>query len=344
MLPHEVRDAGAQIILGGNTYHMIRQPGMSVIQASGGMHRFMGWAGPMLIDSGGYQMFSLGARSGQLVADEAGARFAGTQLTPEMSLEAERVLAPDIVMPLDYCTPSGLSRTEAERAMHLTHEWLRRTIELHDSYGRLSVYGTRQALFGIAQGGGFDDLTEESVRHIGRQGVDGLALGGEVIGYDMPETVRLLRHLAPLIPSQLPRYTMGVGSRPEDALRVTAAGADLFDCVAPTRNARHGSLYAGRLEETEDGWLQWKPEGDGVLRLSRQEYTKDDRPISETCGCSTCARHSRAYLRFLLKEKDPAFRPLSSIHNTFTMHAVCSAIRQCIMSNAEELPTAGNGL
>ena len=339
--PEQLRSCGAQIILGGNTYHMVCHPGLDVIQAAGGMHRFMGWNGPMLTDSGGFQVFSLSRKDKGCRIDDDGAEFRdplsgkAVRLNPESSIEAQKVLGADIIMAFDQCTPDDATRDFAETALARTHRWLERSKEqyLQDPF---SAYGFRQALFGIVQGGAFRDLRIQSAEFVVSQELDGVAIGGESIGYNMERSLEILSWIRDLLPLDKPRYTMGVGLSPQDLIDVTASGVDLFDCVAPTRNARHGSLYSGRVVRV-GGWLQWEStEPNGRIDIGKAQYAGDKDPISDDCTCATCSSHSRAYLHYLYKTKSMAYQYLSSIHNLTVMESVCREIRDCVANSAAD--------
>lgn len=339
ILPDELLAAGTQMILGGNTYHMIKEPGLASIEAAGGMHRFMGWSGPMLTDSGGYQVFSLSKNSEICRIDESGAnfRFPGSsdwiRLTPASSIQAQKIIGADIVMAFDQCTPDSYDHRQAKAAMDRTHRWLLESLEEHQR-NRSSRYGRRQAFFGIVQGGTIRSLREESAAFMTSLDLDGIAIGGETIGFDMPKTVEILGWLEPMIPRNTVRYAMGVGSKPQDLLDVIAEGVDIFDCVAPTRNARHGAVYAGRFTRA-GGWPVFEGEGPtGRLNLKRKEYQADDRPIMESCLCYTCRRYSRSYLHFLLRENDLWYFNLATIHNVAVMHQACREAQTCIEAEA----------
>jgi queuine tRNA-ribosyltransferase len=336
MTPDALWSAGVQMILGGNTYHMMCSPGLDLLRSLGGMHAFMGWHGPMLTDSGGYQIFSLSRTSKHCLIDDEGARFQDPttgqtiRLDPASSIEAQKILGADIIMALDQCTQDTGNRELVEAAMRRTHHWLASSREVYER-NPYSEFGLRQALFGIIQGGPFRDLRERSAEFVVSQDLDGIAIGGETIGYNIPKTMEILSWLQPLLPEAKLRYTMGVGLGPQDLLDVVAAGVDMFDCVAPTRNARHGSLYCGRIVR-RGTWLEWQSdEPKGRINLNNSRFATDERPIHEQCGCSTCKLHSRAYLRYLLKRRALAFYSLASVHNVYVMQQVCLAMRSCIL-------------
>ncbi|MDI9819571.1 MULTISPECIES: tRNA guanosine(34) transglycosylase Tgt [unclassified Legionella] len=336
MMPEELRQAGSQIILGGNTYHMLCAPGMEVIKQAGGMHPFMGWQGPMLTDSGGFQVFSLSKNKEICTIDEEGAHFKlpGSQrlihMTPEMSLETQKVIGADIIMAFDQCTPDSCSRQEVQHIMARTHRWLKQSIAYHQHFPA-SHYGAAQALFGIIQGGTYEDLRRESADFVASMDTEGIAIGGETIGFDMKTTVEVIRWVRPFLAEQKPRYTMGVGMSPQDLLDVVAEGIDMFDCVAPTRNARHGALYCGEIIQ-EGNWLKFQSEYENErIQIKKACFANDLSPIMASCSCYTCKVYSRAYLHHLFKQKANVFTALASIHNVHVMHDVCAKMRNLIL-------------
>jgi queuine tRNA-ribosyltransferase len=336
MTPRDLEGTGSQIILGGNTYHMLVAPGMDIIQAAGGMHRFMSWDKPMLTDSGGFQVFSLSQNGKICKIDREGAHFKHPitgkiiHLTPQTSIQTQKVIGADIIMVFDECTPELGGREAALGAMERTHRWLLESKEEHEK-NPCSPYGFKQALFGIIQGGSFRDLREQSTQCILDADLDGIAIGGEVIGFDMKKTVEVVSWVRPLLPENKTRYTMGVGLSPQDLIDVVAEGIDIFDCVAPTRNARHGSLYYGNIVE-KDNWLSFESlEDKGRLLIKKSCYAKDERPIMEDCGCYTCQNFTRAYLHFLFKQQAIAYGNLACIHNVHVMQEVCRRMRELIL-------------
>lgn len=338
LTPRDLISTGSQIILGGNTYHMLCDPGLEVIEKAGGMHVMMGWNRPMLTDSGGFQLFSLSKNTKICKIDENGARFKHPtsgkllHMTPSSSIAAQKIIGADIIMAFDQCTPEAGGRVAAIQAMERTHRWLAISQEEH-AKNPYSAYGHRQALFGILQGGSFQDLRLQCVEQLLLMGLDGIAIGGEVIGFDMQKTVEIMRWVEPLLPENKARYTMGVGLNPQDLIDVVSVGVDLFDCVAPTRNARHGALYHGKPVKSGD-WLRFDDGGAERSRIliKKSEYRMDDRPILEGCECLTCQNHSRAYLHFLLKSKSPLYYQLACIHNVHVMQDVCLQLRKCIVN------------
>jgi queuine tRNA-ribosyltransferase len=339
MMPQALLDAGSQIILGGNTYHMLAAPGMEVIEQAGGMHSFMGWRGPMLTDSGGFQVFSLSKNKQICTIDESGAHFTLPEtgrlihMTPEMSLATQKIIGADIIMAFDQCTPDHCTRDEAELIMQRTHRWLQQSMVYHETYPT-SRYGAKQALFGIIQGGSHESLRRESAQFVASMPVDGVAIGGETVGFDMEKTVELIQWIHADLPEEKLRYTMGVGLSPQDLLDVVAQGIDMFDCVAPTRNARHGALYCGELVAKGD-WLHFDSEHEHArIQIKKACYANDFSPIMPDCSCYTCRHYSRAYLHHLFKQKSIGFAALASIHNIHVFHEVCARMRDLILSES----------
>lgn len=337
MNPKQLTEAGSEIILGGNTYHMLVAPGMEVIKKAGGMHPFMAWQGPMLTDSGGFQIFSLSKNSNICQINEEGACFKHPEtgkniiMTPEVSLETQKIIGADIIMAFDQCTPDIDDREQVLAIMARTHRWLDQSIE-YQTQNPNSFYGYRQALFGIIQGGIFPDLRRQCASHLASLPLDGLAIGGETIGFDMEKTVEVIDWIRDLLPETKTRYTMGVGLSPQDLCDVVASGIDIFDCVAPTRNARHGALYSGRYV-IENNWLKFESDYPKQrLQIKRAEFLKDEAPIMEGCECYTCKNYSRAAMHHLFKQKSVLFSNLASIHNIYVMHETCRRMRQLIQS------------
>ena len=336
LTPADLLQSHCEIILGGNTYHMLCTPGMETIEKIGGMHKFMGWPHPMLTDSGGFQVFSLSKKGTICIIDEEGAHFKHPltgkilHLNSHTSIQAQKIIGADIIMAFDQCTPESGGREAALDALERTHRWLLLSQEEH-AKNPYSRYGFKQALFGIIQGGSFRDLREQSTEFILKQPLDGIAIGGEVIGFDMEKTVEIIDWVRPMLPEDKIRYTMGVGLNPEDLINVVSRGIDVFDCVAPTRNARHGTLYCGQIIE-QDGWLTFKGEdGQSRILIKKSQYAKDDSPISSSCDCYTCLHFTRGYLHYLYKEGLIAYFHLASIHNIHVMQSVCLKMRDIIL-------------
>jgi queuine tRNA-ribosyltransferase len=336
LTPADLGHSGSEIILGGNTYHMLCTPGMEVIEKIGGMHKFMGWHKAMLTDSGGFQVLSLSKNGTICIVDEQGAHFKHPitgkiiHLNSQTSIQAQKIIGADIIMAFDQCTPETGGREAALAALDRTHRWLVTSIEEHEKNPN-SAYGSRQALFGIIQGGSFRDLRDQSTEFVLKQNLDGIAIGGEVIGFDMPKTCEIIDWVRPSLPEDKIRYTMGVGLNPQDLIDVVGKGIDVFDCVAPTRNARHGTLYHGEIVE-RDGWLAFENNGENCrILIKKSIYAKDEQPIMPGCDCYTCENFSRSYLHYLFKEGLIAYFHLSSIHNIHVMQKVCARMREIIL-------------
>ena len=309
MAPNELEDVGAEIVL-GNTFHLWLRPGMEVIAAHGGLHRFMGWRRPILTDSGGFQVFSLGAL--RKVAED-GVTFASPVngdrmlLTPEISMQIQRTLDSDIVMVFDECTPHPASRDETAESMALSLRWARR------SRAEFDAGGNPNALFGIVQGGMHVDLREESLAGLADIGFDGYAIGGLSVGEPKEEMLRVLDHVAPRLPAERPRYLMGVGT-PEDIVAGVTAGIDMFDCVLPTRNARNGWLYT-RF---------------GDVKIRNARYRTDTGALDPTCACYTCRNFTRAYLHHLQRVNEILGARLNTIHNLHYYLTLTAELRAAI--------------
>lgn len=342
LTPKELKATGSQIILGGNTYHMLCAPGLEQIQKSKGMHEMMGWHSPMLTDSGGFQIFSLSKNKEICTIDEEGAHFCvpGTgkwiHMTPEVSMQAQKIIGADIIMAFDQCTPSAVTHAQAVHIMQRTHRWLKQSLAYHQE-NPCSAYGYFQSLFGIIQGGVYADLRAESADFVTSLNLPGIAVGGEAIGFDMQVTCEILQDLADRLPFNKPRYSMGVGMGPQDLLDVVACGMDMFDCVAPTRNARHGSLYCGQFVPTALAWLKFDSEfTNGRLDIKKQQFAHDEQPIMPDCGCYTCQHFSRSYLHHLFKLKSNLFSALACIHNIHVMQETCRRMRTLILQFHKE--------
>lgn len=343
MTPHDLENTHSQIILGGNTYHMLVSPGMEVLQAAGGMHRFMNWQKPMLTDSGGFQVFSLSTNTDICKITEKGAKFKHPitgkmiELNSLTSIEAQKSIGADIIMAFDQCTPDTVTEIEAHKIMERTHRWLLHSKKIHDNNPN-SFYGSKQALFGIIQGGCYQRLREESAQFVVNADCDGIAIGGESIGFNMSKTAEIIEWVRPLLPDNKIRYTMGVGLHPQDLIDVVKLGVDIFDCVGPTRNARHGALYHG-FAVPKDDWLTFDYAGaeKGQILIKKGIYAKDENPILTGCKCHTCQHHSRAYLHYLFKMKSAAYHNLACIHNIHVMQTVCDVMRDLIANNSQQL-------
>ena len=307
MSPAELDEIGAQIIL-GNTFHLWLRPGTDVIKAHGGLHRFTGWQRPILTDSGGFQVFSLGAMR---KVREEGVEFSSPVngdkllLTPERSMEIQRALDSDVVMAFDECTAHPATRDETASSMALSMRWAARSKAAHAD--------NRNALFGIVQGGMHEDLRDESTDALTSIGFDGYAIGGLSVGEPKPEMLRVLAHTAPRLPDDKPRYLMGVGT-PEDLVAGVCAGIDMFDCVLPTRNARNGWLFTRH----------------GDVRIRNARHRSDVGPVDATCGCYTCRLFSRSYLHHLQRINEILGARLATIHNLYYYTTLMAELRGAI--------------
>jgi queuine tRNA-ribosyltransferase len=305
--PDELWDAGVKIIL-ANTYHLYLRPGHEVIGDLGGLHEFMNWAGPILTDSGGFQVYSLSAL--RTIAEEGvffRSHLDGSRhfIGPRESIEIQKALGADIIMAFDECAPFPADYAYVEKSVALTSQWARICLE--------SPRGDGQALFGIVQGGMHKDLREKSARELTGMEFDGFALGGLSVGEDRDTRLEVIRATRPLLPDSKPVYLMGVGT-PEDLVEAALLGIDMFDCVMPTRNARNGTLFTTK----------------GRLTIKNARYLKDEDPIDENCGCYTCSRFSRAYLRHLFMARELLSYRLNTIHNLYYYQQLMEGIRQAI--------------
>ena len=312
LTPDQVKDANASLVL-ANTYHLYLRPGDDLVAEMGGVHEFMQWSGPMLTDSGGFQVFSLAAMR---KIDENGATFKSHidgsfhQLTPEKSIAIQENLGADIIMAFDECAPP-YDRKYNEEAMTRTHAWAERCLEAKKR--------PDQALFGIVQGGIFADLRQESAKKIASLGFPGHAIGGLSVGESKEEMNAMIEVVNQILPEQKPRYLMGVGS-PEDLVNGVLRGIDIFDCVLPTRLARHAAVmtFTGRLN------------------LMNAVFAHDKQPIDENCDCYTCQHFTRAYLRHLIMAKETLSGTLLSIHNVYTLTSLMAKLRQAIQEGQLE--------
>jgi queuine tRNA-ribosyltransferase len=309
MTPEELTGMGAQIVL-GNTYHLLLRPGMEVIKAHNGLHRFMHWDKPILTDSGGFQVFSL-AEMRKIT--EEGATFKSplngdlVHLSPERSMQVQRDLDADIVMIFDECTPYPATEVEARQSMELSLRWAARS---RAEFDRLE---NPHALFGILQGGMHMPLRLASLEGLTKIGFHGYAIGGLAVGEPKEERERILDELNPHLPADRPRYLMGVGT-PDDLIDAVQRGIDMFDCVMPTRNARNGHLFTSN----------------GVVKIRNAQYERDTRPLDENCTCYTCRHYSRAYLKHLDRCTEILGARLNSIHNLHFYQVLMLGMRTAI--------------
>lgn len=312
MSPRDLTEIQAQIIL-GNTFHLWMRPGLDIMKKFGGLHRFMGWSGPILTDSGGFQVFSLGAMR---KIKEEGVHFRSPVngdklfLTPEESITIQTVLNSDIVMIFDECTPYPATHTEARLSMEMSMRWARRS---RNSFDEL---GNQNGLFGIVQGGMYEDLRDISLKGLEEIGFDGYAIGGLSVGEPKEDMLRILAHTAPQLPKNKPRYLMGVGT-PEDLVNAVGQGIDMFDCVMPTRNARNGWLFTRT----------------GDIRIRNAKFRNDENPLDSSCTCYTCRNFSRAYLHHLDRSKEILGAQLNTMHNLHYYLELMREMREAIEQN-----------
>jgi len=310
MKTEEVSDTGAEIIL-GNTFHLMLRPGTDIVEQHGGLHNFIHWDKPILTDSGGFQVFSLGAMR---KITEEGVKFSSPvngekiMLTPERSMQVQRSLGSDVVMIFDECTPYPATHKESKDSMELSLRWAQRSKDAHGD--------NPSALFGIVQGGMYEDLREVSINGLKAIEFDGYAIGGLSVGEPKADMIRILDHTAPLIPDNKPRYLMGVG-KPEDLVEGVRRGIDMFDCVMPTRNARNGHLFVTN----------------GVLKIRNARHKTDTSALDPECDCYTCKNYSRAYLHHLDKCKEILGSQLNTLHNLHFYQRIMKGLRQAIENN-----------
>lgn len=307
LTPKDVEATGADILL-GNTFHLMLRPGTEIVRQHGDLHDFMNWHKPILTDSGGFQVFSLGEMR---KISEHGVKFKSpingspVELTPERSIEVQRELGSDIVMIFDECTPYPATHDEAKSSMELSLRWAKRSKDEHGS--------SKSALFGIVQGGMYKDLREQSLEGLTDIGFDGYAIGGLSVGEPKEEMIKVLDDIADELPADKPRYLMGVG-KPQDIVEAVRRGIDMFDCVMPTRNARNAHLFTST----------------GVVKIRNSANKTDTRPLDDTCECYTCQNFSRAYLHHLDKCGEMLGAQLNTIHNLHHYQDVMAGLRKAI--------------
>ncbi|RUO36170.1 tRNA guanosine(34) transglycosylase Tgt [Aliidiomarina shirensis] len=307
MSPEELKATGAEICL-GNTFHLMLRPGTQIIQQHGDLHDFMNWDKPILTDSGGFQVFSLGDLrkiSEEGVVFRSPINGEKILLTPEKSMEVQRELGSDVVMIFDECTPHPATVKQAEDSMQLSLRWAQRSKEAHGD--------SKAALFGIIQGGMYEDLRDVSLTGLTNIGFDGYAIGGLSVGEPKEDMMRILDHVAPKMPEDKPRYLMGVG-KPEDLVEAVRRGVDMFDCVMPTRNARNGHLFTS----------------EGVVKIRNARHRTDTAPLDTSCDCYTCKHYSRAYLHHLDRCNEILGARLNTIHNLHYYQALMQGMRDAI--------------
>ena len=314
MLPRDIEAIGADIVL-GNTFHLWLRPGTEVIDKFGGLHKFMHWDKPILTDSGGFEVFSLGAMR---KITEEGVNFkspidgAKIFLSPEKSMQIQYSLNSDIVMQFDECTPYPATHDEAQKSLELSLRWGQRCVDEHKRLG------STNALFGIIQGSMYADLRQKSLEGLLNIGFDGYAIGGLSVGEPKDEMMNVLDYIPDAMPADKPRYLMGVG-KPEDIVEAVRRGVDMFDCVMPTRNARNGHYFV--TGDTDNA---------GVVRIRNSQYRNDEGPLDPECDCYTCQNFSRAYLYHLNKCKEMLGAQLATIHNLRYYQRLMQSIRDAI--------------
>ncbi|MBV9257060.1 MAG: tRNA guanosine(34) transglycosylase Tgt [Ktedonobacteraceae bacterium] len=308
--PEELQSAGAQIIL-ANTYHLMLRPGSELIASFGGLHNFMHWNGPILTDSGGFQVWSLGhlrKLSEEGVTFKSHLDGSAHMLTPERVMQIEAELGADIILPLDICAPYPCPPLEARKAMESTHRWEERALLAKERYN------PQQALFGIVQGAFEPELRQESARIIGNMPFPGLSIGGLSVGEPKEEMWRILNYVTPELPAEKPRHLLGVGS-PEDFVMGVGLGMDMFDCVLPTRVARHGGLFTYK----------------GRVNIKSSRFRNVHGPVEEGCDCYTCQNYSAAYVHHLLRSEEQLYYRLGTIHNIHFMLRLGAQLRAAII-------------
>ncbi|MBV1877186.1 MAG: tRNA guanosine(34) transglycosylase Tgt [Pseudomonadales bacterium] len=309
LMPSSLDEIGTQILL-GNTFHLMLRPGMAVIEKAGGLHEFMSWDKPILTDSGGFQVFSLGDLR---KITEAGVKFKSpidgseVYLDPERSMQIQTSLNADIAMVFDECTPYPATKTEVADSMQMSLRWAKR------SKTAFEACNNKNALFGIVQGGVHEDLRDESSAGLAAIEFDGYAIGGLSVGEPKHEMMQVVEHVAPRLPQHKPRYLMGVGT-PQDLVECVRRGVDMMDCVMPTRNARNGHLFTST----------------GVIKIRNAVHKQDNGPLDANCGCYTCKNFSRAYLHHLDKCKEMLGPQLNSLHNLYYYFNLMQELRSAI--------------
>lgn len=346
----DLKTLDPEVIL-ANTYHLHLRPGEDIIAKFGGLHKFMNWDGPILTDSGGFQVFSLSREKKQgkkndadiltnehsalVKIDDEGVTFKShidgslRRFTAEIAINIQRKLGADIIMAWDECTPDNVGISYAHKALGHTHKWAKESLIAHKKNNILYEYP--QYLFGIIQGAEYRELREESARVISEMDFDGIAIGGESIGYNMETTKKILKWIAPLIPEKKPHYTMGVGYSPMDLFDVVEHGIDMFDCVAPTRIARNGTLYIS--PDTKIKLKSSQHQKKHTLTITNSRFKEDKNPIDSTCLCYTCSNYSRAYIHHLFKANEMLGYRLATIHNVHFMLNLMREIQLAILED-----------
>lgn len=331
----DIKDLGAEVIL-ANTYHLFLRPGTDVLKKFGGLHKFMNWKGPILTDSGGFQVFSLGVRMEEknggdswVKLSEKGVEFrshingAKHKLTPEKAIQIQAAIGSDIIMVLDECPSAMATPAYLKDSLELTTRWARRSLEEKKRLEKKLPRLKKSLLFAIVQGGTNARLRKVSATQLLKIGFDGYALGGLAVGEPVKDMLKTLDATVPLLPQDKPRYLMGVGY-PEQIVEAVKRGIDMFDCVLPTRNARHGVLFMD-LKITKNWKTSYK-----LIRIKQRSFAKDERPIDANCSCETCKNYSRAYLRHLFSAEEPLALRLATLHNAHFYLDLMRKIRNVI--------------
>jgi queuine tRNA-ribosyltransferase len=332
-VPKELLESTKPQIILANNYHLYLR-GREAIKSFGGIHEFMNWQKPVLTDSGGFQVFSLNQNNSLVNISDEGVGFTshidGSKhfFTPELATQSQIDIGADIIMAFDECTRDKSTEIEAVGSLNRTKAWLDRCITYLDQNGN-----GNQTLFGIIQGAMHKNLRLESAEHVISKNLSGIAIGGETIGYNMDGTEEVMSWLTPVLPADKPRYTMGLGLRPSDLLRAIEAGSDMFDCVAPTRLARNGALYTGKVIFA-GGHLKFESEQSTErISIAKSIYQKDQSPIDPNCDCYTCKNYSRAYIHHLYKCDELLYNTLASIHNIRMMIKTVEDATQISLQN-----------
>jgi len=335
VIPKELKNIGAEILL-GNAYHLWLRPGDQLVKKAGGLHCFMDWDGPILTDSGGFQIFSLGSKAQNnfgkngVKLTEAGVEFRDPTdgnayfMSPEKSIEIQLNLGSDIIMALDECPPYPCDYAYAKQSLELTMRW---AIRCHEFFHRKmdeekeKYRNGRPLLFGIVQGSVYEDLRQESARRLVEVGFDGYAIGGVAVGEPREKMNDIPKWVLPILPEDKPRYLMGLG-RPDEIVRAVGEGVDMFDCVIPTREGRHGRLFIWKNETLDGDFYE-------TININNEKFKEDFTPVDVKCDCLLCCRYSRAYLRHLFAIKEPLALRLASLHNLKFYLDLMKKLREC---------------
>jgi len=341
----DIERTHAQIIL-ANTYHLYLRPGTEKLEQLGGIHEFMRWHGPILTDSGGFQVFSLGKQQAKPKSGAPQVKITADQVTfkshldgsthiftPQKAIEVQRQIGADIIMAFDECTPDNETKKYTREALDRTHTWAEKCVNYWQEKERLSTYGKYQALFGIVQGALFEEFRRESAKIIGSLPFDGIAVGGETVGYNMAGTREVMNWIEADLPQEKPRYAMGLGRDPQDLVDAVLMGFDMFDCVGPTRLARNGAIYFGSLEIKNNQPVFVSAYKNARLQIGNAEFATDRQVLQPGCDCYTCTEgYSRSYLNHLFKSDELTYYRLASIHNVRTMIRITEQLREWILT------------